>query len=66
MINSMYSLDHRLAELRPSENEQRIARLQRDAALEAAGRIVKSAGSSLRHAFTLDRYAGQASRLFAS
>ena len=66
MINSMYSLDHRLAELRPSESEQRIYRLQRDAALEAAGRIVKSAGTSLRHAFTLDRYAGQASRLFAS
>jgi hypothetical protein len=65
MINSMFSLDHRLAELRPSEAEQRNARLLRDVAL-SAGRAVKSAGGSVRHAFTLDRYAGQASRLFAS
>jgi len=65
MINSMYSLDHRLAELRPSESEQRTARLLRDAAFSAAARVVRSAGS-VRHAFTLDRYAGQASRLFAS
>lgn len=64
MINSMFSLDHRLAELRPSESEQRAARQLRDAAL-SAGRIVK-ATSGIRHAFTLDRYAGQASRLFAS
>ena len=64
MINSMFSLDHRLAELRPSDSEQRTARQLRDAAL-AAGRVVKVAGGSVRHAFTLDRYAGQASRLFA-
>ena len=28
MINSMYSVDHRLAELRPSESEQRAADVQ--------------------------------------
>ena len=65
MINSMYSLDHRLAELRPTEREQGIARQLRDAAA-SAGRVVKSTGGTVRHAFTLDRYAGQASRLFAS
>jgi hypothetical protein len=64
MINSMFSLDHRLAELRPSESEQRNARLVRDAAA-SAGRVAKSAGSTARHAFSVDRYAGQSSRLFA-
>jgi hypothetical protein len=63
MIASMFSLDHRLAELRPSESEQRVARQVRDAAL-SAGRTGKPA-SGTRHAFTIDRYAGQASRLFA-
>ena len=33
MIASMFSLDHRLAELRPSEAELRQARERRDAAL---------------------------------
>lgn len=61
MINSMFSLDHRLAELRPSEQEQRNARMLRDAAA-SAGRVVKSAGVVR---FSFDRYAGQASRLFA-
>ncbi len=65
MINSMFSLDHRLAELRPTESEQRTARHLRDAAA-SAGRIAKSAGTTVRHAFTVDRYAGQSSRLFAS
>ena len=62
MINSMYSLDHRLAELRPSERDQQVARQLRDAAA-SAGRVVKSAGVTARLGF--DRYAGQASRLFA-
>jgi hypothetical protein len=35
MINSMFSLDHRLAELRPTEDELRIARELRDAAAPA-------------------------------
>lgn len=64
MINSMFSLDHRIAELRPSESEQRVARQVRDAAL-STGTAVK-ATSGTRRSFTLDRYAGQASRLFAS
>jgi len=35
MIASMFTLDHRLAELRPSEAELRRARERRDAALSA-------------------------------
>lgn len=44
MINSMYSLDHRLAELRPSESQQRNARFLRDAAA-SAGPVARSATS---------------------
>ena len=65
MINSMFSLDHRIAELRSSESEQRVARQVRDAAISAS-RAGKPAGTSTRVSFTIDRYAGQASRLFAS
>lgn len=35
MIASMFNLDHRLAELRPTESEQRIARELRKAATPA-------------------------------
>ena len=66
MIASMVNLDSRLAELRPTESEQRNARHLRDAAEASAARIVRSAGATVRNHFTLDRYAGQASRLFAS
>ncbi|HJP87426.1 MAG TPA: hypothetical protein VJ850_00100 [Candidatus Limnocylindrales bacterium] len=64
MINSMFSLDHRIAELRPTESEQRVARQVRDAAL-SAGQVTK-ATTATRRSFILDRYAGQVSRLFAS
>ena len=64
MINSMFSLDHRLAELRPSESEQRVSRQLRDVA-ENASRTAKPATDTARHPFILDRYAGQASRLVA-
>jgi hypothetical protein len=37
MIPSMFTLDHRLAELRPSAAELRVARELRDAAEEAVG-----------------------------
>ena len=36
MIASMFNLDSRLAELRPTEDEQRIARQLRDAAAPAS------------------------------
>jgi hypothetical protein len=36
MIASMFNLEHRLAELRPSESEQRIARELRKAAAPAS------------------------------
>jgi hypothetical protein len=44
MIASMFNLDHRLAELRPTEDEQRIARELRKAATPAtrAGRPAAS------------------------
>lgn len=64
MINSMFSLDHRLAELRRSEREQRTSRQLRDAA-HAGGRGVKVAAGSVPHAITLARTAGRASRLIA-
>jgi hypothetical protein len=64
MINSMFSLDHRIAELRPSESEQRVARQVRDAALSADQVARTSTGT--RRSFVLDRSAGQVSRLFAS
>lgn len=35
MIASMFTLDARLAELRPSDAEQRLARQRRDAALDS-------------------------------
>ena len=35
MISSMFNLDHRLAELRPTESEQRVARQLREAAAPA-------------------------------
>jgi hypothetical protein len=40
MIASMFNLDHRLTELRPSADEQRLARLR--AATTAATRIGRS------------------------
>ena len=43
MLTSMFNLDHRLAELRPSEREQRIARDLRNAAIPAT-RPARSAG----------------------
>lgn len=64
MINSMFSLDHRLAELRPSEHEQRTSRQLRDAAT-SAGRNARPAAGTARRAVALNRYAGQASRLLA-
>lgn len=66
MINSMFSLDHRLAELRPSESEQRRARELRDATASTDRAGKASAAGSVRNSFVLDRYAGQASRLMAS
>ena len=47
MIASMFNLDHRLAELRPTEDEQRIARELRKAATPAT-RPARSAGEPTR------------------
>ncbi len=48
MIASMFSLDHRLAELRPTEAELRVARERRDAASRLVG-IARVAGQTARH-----------------
>ena len=47
MIASQFNLDHRLAELRPSESELRIARERRDAAAQVA-RVARAAGHTAR------------------
>jgi hypothetical protein len=64
MINSMFSLDHRLAELRPSEADQRVARQLRDAAA-AAGRPARSITETVRPAATRSTTAMPLSRLAA-
>ena len=68
MIASMFSLDHRLAELRPSEDDQRVARQLRDAA-PSAGRIVRSAAGTVGTAGKASgtgRFAGYPSRFVAA
>ena len=65
MIASMFSLDHRLAELRPSEDDQRIARQLRDAA-PSADRIVRSAAGTAGKASGTGRFAGYPSRFVAA
>ena len=65
MIASMFSLDHRLAELRPSEDDQRIARQLRDAA-PSGDRIVRSAAATGGKASGNGRFAGYPSRFVAA
>jgi hypothetical protein len=60
MIASMFNLDHRLAELRPSEAELRLARQRREAAERGAP---EQSGGSGRSAGL--RLGGQPSRAAA-
>lgn len=58
MLQSQFNLDHRLAELRSSEDEQRVARDLRRAAAPQS-RPARSAGEPTRHwfsGFTLDSH----------
>ena len=64
MIASMFSLDHRLAELRPSEEEQRVARQLREAAAPAA-RPARSVVEPARKWATANAAASHLSRLAA-
>jgi hypothetical protein len=64
MIASMYSLDHRLNELRPSERDLEIARRLRDAAL-APRTVVHTLGSTAGQWLSSVRIGGQSSRLAA-
>jgi len=62
MIPSMFNLDHRLAELRPSADELRIARQLREAA-EPAIRTGRTTGESVRGWRDAGQAAAQPSRL---
>ena len=64
MIASMFNLDHRLAELRPTEEEQRIARELRKAAAPAT-RPARSATEPTRNWFSSATLGSHLSRLAA-
>ena len=64
MIGSMFNLDHRLNELRPSDRDHEVARQLRDAAspTKAVARFTGSRTSVWRSAL---RFGGQPSRVAA-
>jgi hypothetical protein len=64
MIDSMYGLDHRLSELRPSERDHEVARQLRDAASPATRvvRTIRSSTGPWRHTV---RLGGEPTRLGA-
>ena len=64
MIASRFNLDHRIAELRPSESELRLARERRDAAAQVA-RVARPAGKTGRRRLGSTQVAGRPSRLAA-
>jgi hypothetical protein len=64
MIASMFNLDHRLAELRPSESELRVARERRDAAAQVT-RIARTAGRTARQWLDAGNAGTHSSRLAA-
>ena len=65
MIASMFNLDHRLAELRPTEQEQRTARELRKAA-SPANRPDRSTGEPGRSWFGVTSIGSHLSRLAAA
>ena len=65
MIASQFNLDHRIAELRASESELRLARERRDAAAQVT-RIARATGQTARHWLGGTRAAGRPSGLAAS
>lgn len=64
MLQSQFNLDHRLAELRPTQDEQRIARELRKAAAPAT-RPARSEGEPTRNWFAGATLGGHLSRLAA-
>ena len=64
MIASQFNLDHRLAELRPTESEQRDARLLRKAGSPAT-RPARSTGEPTRNWFSGVALGSHLSRLAA-
>ena len=65
MIASQFNLEHRLAELRPTEQEQRLARDLRRAAAPAT-RPARSAGETTRSWFSAANLGSHLSRLAAA
>lgn len=65
MINSQFSLDHRLSELRPSQEDLRLARQLRDAAGHAS-RPSRSIGETVRAWLAAGHVPGHPSRADAS
>jgi hypothetical protein len=64
VIASQFNLEHRIAELRPSESELRVARERRDAAAQAT-RIARAAGQAARRWLGGTQVAGRSSGLAA-
>ena len=64
MIASMYGLDHRINELRPSERDHEVARRLRDAASRPQT-VVRTLGSTAGQWLSSVRSGGQSSRLAA-
>jgi hypothetical protein len=62
MIASMYGLDHRINELRPSERDHEVARRLRDAA-SSSRTVVHTLGTTAGQWLTSVRIGGQSSRL---
>ena len=62
MIPSMFSLDHRLSEIRPSDAELRVARELREAA-GSPSRPARSIGETVRGWLGAGRPSGRPSRL---
>jgi len=64
MIASMYGLDHRLNELRPSDRDQEVSRRLRDAA-SSTRTVVHTLGTAAGSWLSSARLGGQRSRLAA-
>jgi hypothetical protein len=63
MIASQFNLDHRIAELRPSADEQRLARVRN--AGSPAARGTRSIGDTIRDAFGSATAAARPTRIAA-
>ena len=63
MLQSMFSLEHRIAELRPTSDEQRIARLREAAA--PVVRVTRTFGAATRDRIGASTIGSKPSRIAA-